>query len=260
MEKRIWLIGGTQESGAIAEQLVRQQIPCVVTVTTESARSLYPIASHLTVQVGYLKADHLANFLQKYGIIAILDASHPFAVEISQLAIAAASTDSLPYLRFERINEQSASNPLEQSFSSFEDLLASDVLSNQRALLTIGYRSLPLFQPWQTRSVLFARILPSEIALKTALAAGFTSDRLIALRPPISPALEKALWQQWQVSCIVTKASGAPGGEGIKRQLAAMLGVQLITIDRPAIQYPHQTKNLDEAVEFCIAQQLHSRL
>ncbi|MGI0493972.1 cobalt-precorrin-6A reductase [Alkalinema pantanalense CENA528] len=251
--QRIWLIGGTQESATIAQQLVIQQIPCVITVTTESARNLYPIAPHLTVQVGYLTADQVADFLRHHQITAILDASHPFAVEISQLAIATAKTDSLPYLRFERCNDQSTRNSLEQSFSSFEALLASDVLDHQRVLLTIGYRSLPLFHPWQTRSVLFARILPSEIALKTALAAGFRPDRLIALRPPISLELEKALWQQWQISCIVTKASGGPGGETVKRQLATELGIQLITLDRPAIQYPQQTENLDEAVQFCLS-------
>jgi precorrin-6A/cobalt-precorrin-6A reductase len=118
-------------------------------------------------------------------------------------------------------------------------------------LLTVGYRPLPLFAPWQERATLFARILPSVVALQTSLEAGFSPDRLVALRPPVPLALERALWQHWQISQIVTKASGQPGGEETKRQLAAELGVSLIVIARPAIAYPQQTSNLDVALGFC---------
>jgi precorrin-6A/cobalt-precorrin-6A reductase len=115
----------------------------------------------------------------------------------------------------------------------------------------MGYKSLHWFQPWHDRATLFARILPSAIALGAALQAGFTSERLIALRPPISAELERALWQQWQISMVVTKASGVAGGEDIKRQVAAELGVQLVIIDRPPVPYPQQTSDLQTALTFC---------
>jgi precorrin-6A/cobalt-precorrin-6A reductase len=98
---------------------------------------------------------------------------------------------------------------------------------------------------------LFARILPSITALEAALMAGFTPDRLIALRPPISLELERALWQQWQLSLVVTKASGKPGGEDVKRQLAAELSVKLAVIDRPILNYPQWTNDLEQAIGFC---------
>ena len=118
-------------------------------------------------------------------------------------------------------------------------------------MLTLGYRMLPLFQSWQQQATLYARILPSQIALQTALDAGFTPNRLIALRPPISPALEQALWQQWQISLVVTKASGRAGGEATKQQVAAQLGVKLAAIARPVVQYPQQTSDFTTAVQFC---------
>jgi precorrin-6A/cobalt-precorrin-6A reductase len=109
-----------------------------------------------------------------------------------------------------------------------------------------------LFSAWQERSILFARILPSVTALEAALAEGFTPDRLIALRPPISFDLEKALWQQWHISLVVTKASGTAGGEDVKRAVAAELGTGLIAIARPEIVYPQQTRELSTALEFCL--------
>jgi precorrin-6A/cobalt-precorrin-6A reductase len=223
----------------------------VVTVTTETARSLYPDSPLVWVEVGRLDLEALKAFIQEYQICCIVDASHPFAVVVSQLAIAAAEQYQLPYLRFER--EQMAQESREEgfSFASFEALLATDILVGERVLLTIGYRSLALFDTWQSRSTLFARILPSITALEAALMAGFTPDRLIALRPPISLELERALWQQWQISLVVTKASGKPGGEDVKRQLAAELSVKLAVIDRPILKYPQWTNDLEQAIGFC---------
>ncbi len=253
---RIWLIGGTQESADLARELVRLQVPCTVTTTTASARSLYPNSPYLHHWVGCLEATTLPAFLQTESIASILDASHPFAVEISQLAIAASREFHLPYLRYERPSSPAIPDDRStEKFSplyvdSFTSLLEGDLLTG-RVLLTIGYRFLPLFQPWHTRATLFARILPSVTALETALAAGFTPDHLIALRPPITLELERALWQQWQIDMVVAKASGTPGGETIKHQLAAELGIKLVLISRPEMTYPQQTADRAVALAFC---------
>ncbi len=130
-------------------------------------------------------------------------------------------------------------------------MLSGSYLQGQRVFLTVGYKPLHLFQPWQERSTLFARILPSAIAIDAATAAGFTSERLICLRPPIAADLEKALWQQWKISLVVTKASGTPGGEHTKRNVAAALGIPIIVINRPVIEYPQQTSDFSVALEFC---------
>lgn len=262
MKGKVWLIGGTSESAALAKRMAQAGVPCLVTVTTAAARSLYPDVPPLQIWVGRLSPQALPAFLQEHSIAVILDASHPFAVEISELAIEAAKEFSIPYLRFERGETVwrvagGESQGIEQkidkkAFDSVAALLASNCLAQQRVLLTLGYRSLPLFQPWQSQATLFARILLSEVALKAALEAGFTSDRLIAMRPPVSIDLERALWQQWQISTVVTKASGVAGGEDVKRQVAKELGVNLILIKRPPITYPQQTDNSERALEFCL--------
>jgi precorrin-6A/cobalt-precorrin-6A reductase len=250
----IWLIGGTQESAELAKALVDFHLPCVVTVVSESARALYPVAASLQIWVGTLSPVEVNLFLQQYQIDRILDASHPFAADISQLAIAIAAEQQIPYLRYERptVNMVDRDTPPNvEHFASFAALLDTNRLLNQRVLLTVGYRALSLFTAWHSQSCLFARILPSPVALEAALNSRFTPDRIIALRPPISAALETALWQQWNISMVVTKASGAAGGEDVKQQVAAALGVKLIVIDRPAITYPQQTSEMDVAITFC---------
>lgn len=267
----IWLIGGTSESAQLAAALSVQSIPYVVTVTTESAKRLY---TRMTpVWVGKLTPESMLAFLDSWGVRGILDASHPFAIAISHQAIAAASAQSLPYLRYERaacpneiLDESSEESSNESSdncsndilrpsiisVDSIDSLLSSDILSRQRVLFTIGYRHLSKFSYLRPKSQLFARVLPSPEALSGARAAGFSPSEIVALRPPVSEALEAALWQQWQITRVVAKASGQPGGEAAKRQVAASLGISLVLIQRPAVSYPSQTNAISRAVEFCL--------
>ncbi|HAX79425.1 MAG TPA: cobalt-precorrin-6A reductase [Cyanobacteria bacterium UBA11372] len=288
LNRCIWLIGGTTESVQLAEAIASAALPCTITVTTEAARALYPNSPLLRVWVGRLSLSDLKMFLQEHNIVAVVDASHPYAVEVSRCAIAACSQFNIPYLRYERpcLERETRGDgktprrpdaptrgeelldpqlpitnyqlpitnyqlPITIHLNSCETLVTGNYLAKQRVLLTVGYKYLPLFRPWQEKATLFARILPSLVSIDAALAAGFTPDRIIALRPPISADLETALWRQWEISMVVTKASGAPGGEDVKRKVAAELGVTLIVIDRPLMEYPQQTSELATAIAFC---------
>ncbi|MDY6803667.1 MAG: precorrin-6A/cobalt-precorrin-6A reductase [Cyanobacteriota bacterium] len=316
---RIWLIGGTSESGVLAEALAQNHLPSTITVTTEVAKRLYSPSPLLRVKVGRLNRQQVADFLRTENIVAILDASHPHAAEISKLAIGTAAKYDIPYLRYERLElspptllpqggeekgespppplvkggeekggspptplvkggeekggspppplvkggeEKGESPPLPPpllrgaggdpvTLDSFETLVGGDYLTNKRVLLTSGYKSLHLFRDWHDRSTLFVRVLPSVESLQGAIAAGFAAKSILAIRPPVSRELEKALWQQWQISLVVAKASGVAGGEDIKRSLSAELGIPLIIIERPNVNYPQQTRDLAAAIEFC---------
>lgn len=246
---KIWLIGGTGDSARIAQEIARQKIPCLVTVTTKNAQDLYPKNPYLSVQVGALNLVQIRELCQQQNISAIVDASHPYAVQISQQAMTIAQQQNIPYLRYERPGIIANSEVI--LLDSFETLIKGNYLERKRVLLTVGCQALPLFKPWQNRAVLFARILPRIESLEIAIKSGFSSDRLIALRPPITVELERGLWQQWNISLVVTKASGTAGGEETKTLIATQLGIPLIVINRPVINYPQQTDQLCDIIQFC---------
>lgn len=245
------MIGGTSESVELANAIAKLRIPCTVTVTTVAAETLYPKTPNFRVRVGCLDTTEIEEFLRQEKIVAILDASHPYAVEISRIAIAAGNSREIPYLRFERRAVKGESGAEVIYLDSFHSLVEGNYLNQQRVLLTVGYQALPLFQDWHDRAILFARILPSVKSLAGAIASGFTSDRIIALRPPVTAELEKALWRYWHISLVVTKASGVAGGEDVKRMVAAELGIPLVVINRPHLDYPQETGDLSVALEFC---------
>lgn len=250
---KVWLIGGTSESVAIAHLLTISNIKFVITVATRSALSLYSPDYQITV--GCMNETQMQSFCQQQQVKAVVDASHPYAVEVSRQAIAITSKLNLPYLRYERNNYQPSATARSDScvlkLDSFDTLLAGSYLQQQRVLLTVGCKVLPLFKSWQNQATLFARVLPKITSLQIALGAGFTSTRLITIRPPISVALEKALWQQWNISLVVTKASGKAGGEDLKRQVAKDLNIPLIIIARPLVIYPQQTSAIQQVLKFC---------
>ena len=137
---KVWLIGGTSDSREIAKVLSDRQISWVATVVTNRAQRLYHNLPG-TVHVGSLMAEDLPGWLEHHGITHIVDASHPFATEISRLAIAT----SLPYLRYERpaldlipIVQQ---NPNIATFQTWEHLFRAALQHNHpRILLTTGLK------------------------------------------------------------------------------------------------------------------------
>ena len=248
--KQIWLIGGTSDSVVIAEELIALGQSLLVTVTTESAIALYPESELITVRVGTLSFSQMVELVKRYGIEGIIDASHPFAVEVSQNAIALSKQLNLPYLRYERPSVTPKADSHTVILDGFDTLINGDYLQQQRVLLTVGYKALSWFRSSHENAMLFARILPAISSLENALAAGFSQKQLIALRPPVSYELEKALCQQWEISLIVTKASGKAGGEDIKQAVAKALDISLIILDRPQLDYPQKTSCMEDCLQW----------
>ncbi|MGK7934081.1 MAG: cobalt-precorrin-6A reductase [Microcystaceae cyanobacterium] len=247
-QQNLWLIGGTSESRELATAIIRLNLSCVVTVTTEEAIPLYPQHPCLTVVITRLSREIAAEFVINNNIKGIIDASHPYASEISQLAIHCATIYQLPYLRYER-PILLGQNIIE--VESLHTILTDYYLLGKRVLLTIGYQGLKFLENWHDKATLYARILPKIDSLQAALNAGFSPKQLIAFRPPLDYEMEKALWQHWKIETVVSKASGQVGGEDIKRQISQELKIPLILIQRPSLSYPQQTSDLEQIKIFC---------
>ncbi len=246
---KLWLIGGTGDSVTIVEAIATHYFPCIITVTTSTAKYLYPHHSHIKIKVGKLNTVAIKQFCEQEIIKGIIDASHPFAISISEQVMNVAKSLFIPYLRYER--PSLTPNPQTIYLSSFDELITGNYLKDKRVLLTVGCQALSRFKLWHQQSLLYARILPKLASLEMALKAGFSAHQLIALRPPISVELERALWQQWKIDLVITKASGKQGGEEIKEKVAEELSIPLIIIKRPSLNYPQQTERLSDIIKFC---------
>ena len=253
MKKRVLLLSGTSEGPPLARALLRAGFDVRATVTRQEAcDSLFGSLAHeVTVEARGFTEEGLAAFLTRGEADVVLDATHPFAVRITHTVASVCQRLQVPFVRYERPDWEPPVETVQvDSFLEAAALLPS---LGTRALLTIGAKQLKHFAALQDRLVLIARILPCVASLQQALAAGFTPDRLLCLRPPFSEAFNRAVLREYQAEVLVTKASGREGGVVEKVLAARDLGLRVVMIRRPVLPNLPCVHTLEAAVLACRA-------
>src|ERR1700751_5412507 len=122
----------------------------------------------------------------------------------------------------------------------------------KRIFLATGSKSLEAFlgHPGANQRDWFVRVAPEPESLENAVALGIPRERLFALQGPCSRELNEVLWKDWQIDCVVTKESGAAGGFGAKAEAARSLGISLIVINRPHMNYPAAASDFDLVIDW----------
>lgn len=251
MSPTIFLLGGTSESREAAAVACALGIPVVASVTTEPARRLYEGLPHVRILVGKLPREELLRAVRNAEVVLVLDATHPFAASISRTAIRVAQELGVPYLRYER-PDVVAGGDHATIHADVDALIRSGVLRGRRVLVTVGTKALGKFTSCCGDAVLYVRVLDSPESVEKAVAAGFPQDQVIAMPVPVPEEDERRLWTRLGIEAVVAKASGVPGGEDVKRRVAAALGVDLHLIARPRIDYPAVVRTEQELLE-CLA-------
>jgi precorrin-6x reductase len=255
----ILLLSGTSEGRLLSARLRAAGMPFVASVTTPEARQLFAATAPAPeVLVTRFSADALALLLRERRVGAILDATHPFAQRISELAIQAAAQAHIPYVRYERPTTLLADAPVHRACA--EVIRAPDMETaaqiclerGSRVFLTTGTKTLPMFHQVMACKWVMARVLPTMASLSQALQAGLPPAQILALRGPFSQPLERAILQEYRIDLLVTKDSGAAGGVDSKCAAAAALQVPVVLVSRPQVTYPHLCHDLDQAVQTVI--------
>jgi precorrin-6A/cobalt-precorrin-6A reductase len=251
VRKRILLLSGTSEGPLLARALLAAGFEVRATVTREEAReNLFgSLLRDVLVEARGFTQESLTDFLAQQEADLVLDATHPFAVRITRLAHEVCLRLGVPYIRYERPDwEPPEGTRLVDSFTEAAELLPSLA---SRVLLTIGAKQLKHFAPLQGKLHLVARILPSVLSIQQALAAGFTQDRLLCLRPPFSREFNRAILREYGIELLVTKASGREGGVEEKVLAAFDLGREVVMIRRPEQADGTGVCSVEAAVQAC---------
>ena len=241
-ENRVLLFGGTTEGRELARWLRDAGIPALSHVATDYGEALLREEA-LPAACGRLDAAEMESLLRTGGFFAVLDATHPFATEVSENIQAAARAAGVRYYRILR-DEDSVSEAAEiearlrargcfRLFDSQQE--AADWLAKTEGavFLATGSKELKAYAALP-RERLTVRILPGEEALRKAAEAGIRPDHIIAMQGRSSVLLNQALLQQYGAKFLVTKQSGKPGGYLEKLRAAEELGICFVAIRRPA--------------------------
>ncbi len=245
----ILVLSGTEEGKEIVRRLHDEGLCLLTTVATEYGKKIFDHMGLETVCLqGRLDASGFSRLIQEKGIDTVVDATHPYAIEVSQNAMGACKKNNIRYLRFERQEAELPIHPLVHKVKSMSEAVDKSKTLGKKIFLTTGISSVAKFVPLKDEKELYVRILPVPEHIALCLDMGISPTHIIAMHGPFSEDLNRAMFRQYQINTMVTKESGEVGGVLEKIHAARKEGIDTIVIERPMIEFPPKYTSIDEVV------------
>ena len=226
----ILIFGGTTEGRKLAEFCEKEKIPVFVSVATDYGETVLTKSSYIKIIKGRMSVEDMGKFIIQHHIQMIIDATHPYAVEVTKNIQSVCEKISVENIRVCREH-----NTVDNYAKFFPDKQAViDYLNTKdgNIFLTTGSKEAEIFtkiQNYQSRCVI--RILPYEENIQHCQNLGF--ENIIAERPSFSVEENIALIHKYNIKFLVTKDSGKTGGFDSKLQSAKECDIECLVIRRP---------------------------
>lgn len=245
----ILVLSGTEEGKEIVRRLHGEGLALLTTVATEYGKKMFEQMGLETVCLqGRLDAHGFSLLIKEKGIDTVIDATHPYAIEVSQNAMDACKKNNIRYLRFEREESTIPTHPLIHKVKTMAEAVDKSRTLGKRIFLTTGISSVARFIPLKGEKELYVRILPVPEHIALCLDMGIPPTHIIAMHGPFSEDLNWAMFRQYQINAMVTKDSGEVGGVLEKIHAALKEGIEAVVIERPRLEFPQKYSSIDEVV------------
>jgi precorrin-6x reductase len=231
----------------LALRLAKAGHDVVLSVATEFGKEVAEIAlpdmPGLFVTTGRLNAEQMAAAFTEGSYDHIIDATHPYAVIVTENIKAATESIGASYLRLIRPAAESSSElSYVPDMQAAAELLQAD---SGKVMLTIGSKELDPFTAIENYAArCFVRILPMPESLNKALELGFRASQIICMQGPFDFEINLAMLRAAQVDYMVTKDSGDIGGFADKVNAALELGIKVIVVSRPTHETGYEFEQL----------------
>lgn len=239
-KQRILILGGTGEAVALVRAIEHWPSIEVITSLAGRTRSPLPIEGR-SRRGGFGGVAGLVAYLRAEAIDLVIDATHPFAAQMSHQAAQAAADCGLPHLILARPPWQAEPGDRWFSVPSHEAAAAQLDRLGRRCFLTIGRQELAAYAQAQDHWFLMRMIDPPEPG------AVVPPGRVILDRGPFSLADERSLLTTEAIDVVVSKNSGGPATYA-KIAAARELGLPVVMVDRPALPPADQVADLAAAL------------
>ncbi|MGY4222922.1 precorrin-6A/cobalt-precorrin-6A reductase [Bradyrhizobium sp. USDA 4503] len=238
---RALILGGTADANLLAAAIARAGIDAVYSY---GGRTHTPADQPLPTRIGgFGGVDGLADYLHREAITHVVDATHPFAAEMSRNAIAACAQTATPLLALERAPWDKAAG--DRWIEVADVVSAAAALPDSRAsvFLAIGRQHVAPFGARPQHAYTLRFVDPPEQALP------LPDADVIVSRGPFTLEGELAMMRTRRVEWIVARNSGGTGARA-KIDAARVLGLPVIMITRPSLPDRPRVESVSEVMQW----------
>ncbi len=222
MQKTL-ILGGTSEASALAK---RMRVEGRNAVFSYAGRTNHPIEQPLPMRVGgFGGAGGLAQYIRDHSVTHMIDATHPFAAQVSKNAMQAAQETGVNFTVFERRAWERQEGDKWLDVADYDAAHAAIGHEPQKVFLAIGKQNIEAFKATPQHHYLLRLVdEPDGVPMENCV--------VLIARGPFDVGGDLALLQDHGITKVIAKNAGGKGAEA-KLIAARTLGIEVIMIDRP---------------------------
>lgn len=239
-KRRILILGGTAEARDLAS-LLAGRADLAVTLSL-AGRTIDPAPQPVPVRTGgFGGVAGLSAHLGENAIDLLIDATHPFAKQISRNARAASAATGIPLLRLERTGWDEVEGDRWTRVATMTEAVTALGERPRRVFLAIGRQEAKVFDAAPQHHYLVRSVDPVDPPLEAP-----DVEYLLA-RGPFAMDAEVELLREHRIDVVVSKNSGGAATYG-KIAAARFLGLPVVLVERAQAQDIHRAETVEEAV------------
>jgi precorrin-6A/cobalt-precorrin-6A reductase len=236
---RALILGGTSDANALAQAIARARIDAIYSY---AGRTQSPVAPSLPTRVGgFGGASGLAAFIAWENITHVIDATHPFAAEMSRNAVAACAATGTALIALERAPWTQVVGDKWIEVPDIDAAVAALPETRARVFLAIGRQHLAPFsaRPQHAYTLRFVDVPDGPLPLPNA-------DVIIS-RGPFTLAGDLELMRARGIEWVVARNAGGAGARS-KIDAARELQLPVVMIARPDLPERPRAENVEEVL------------
>jgi precorrin-6A/cobalt-precorrin-6A reductase len=239
---RVLILGGTADANRLVAAVAN--VPRIDAILSYAGRTENPTPPPIAWRVGgFGGIDGLANYLRSEKIARVVDATHPFAAQISAHAVAACAIADVPLLALERPPWPRRPG---DGWIEVDGLdAAADVLGREprRVFLGIGRQHLDVFAAHPQHAYLLRLVDPPRVPLP------LQSAEVMVARGPFDFAGDRAMLTQHRIEIIVARNAGGDAASA-KIDAARDLRLPVVMVRRPFIPAREKVETTAEVLRW----------
>ncbi|MBO5145726.1 MAG: precorrin-6A reductase [Lachnospiraceae bacterium] len=240
--KKVLVFAGTSEGRKLAEELAEQRIASIVSVATEYGHELMAEAvkasEYISVHTGRMQMTEMENFIKNSEVRVVVDATHPYATEVSENIKKACSNCGVELIRCLRAAYQENQTNISSNLvivPSVEEAIAYLNTVSGNIFVTTGSKEIgKIAEQIDDTGRLYVRVLPNTESISLCEKAGIKGAKIYAMQGPFDAETNRLMLRLSHAKYMLTKESGRAGGFAEKLAAAEREQVTTVVISRPA--------------------------